>query len=126
MTSAFGELRFIRYSSHFCGFLQVNKMRNATKTSRDYADILRTPADVLGGLALIVGMMVAVDALQRLQRWSRGSRTPAKDRCPLCISQVAAVCFRVCGETPSMPARLQAAAKPFLMSPMRSPLTCRT
>jgi hypothetical protein len=40
---------------------------------------------------------------------------------PACISHVAAVCFKVCGVTPRKPARSQAAAKPFLMSPIRSP-----
>jgi hypothetical protein len=45
---------------------------------------------------------------------------------PRCISQVAAVCLRVCGVTPSSPARPHAAAKPFLMSRIRLPLRWST
>jgi len=41
------------------------------------------------------------------------------------MSHVAAVCLRVCGDTPAIPARLHVAANPFLTSPMRLPLICR-
>jgi len=56
--------------------------RNATKTSCDYADILRTLADVLGGLALVVGMVVAIDAKQRLDAGRKESgRLPRIGTC---------------------------------------------
>jgi hypothetical protein len=45
---------------------QVKLTRNTTKTSGDYADVLRTPADILGGLPLVIGMMVAVHLKQGL------------------------------------------------------------
>jgi len=53
-TSAFGGLCFVTPGRCLCGYL----MRNPTErggTSRDYADILRTLADILSGLALVVG-----------------------------------------------------------------------
>ena len=42
------------------------------------------------------------------------------------MSQVAAVCRKQWGVTPSICARLHAAAKPFLMLAMGLPLMCRT
>src|SRR5438874_12509818 len=58
-TSAFGGTRAIRNLSLSAKFRR-KRARNAAKTSRDYADILRTPADRIGGAAHVVGMMMSI------------------------------------------------------------------
>jgi site-specific DNA recombinase len=47
---------------------------NVAKTSCVYADVLRTSADVLCGLALVVGMVMPVDARQRLHAHRQEAR----------------------------------------------------
>ena len=62
--------------------------------SSNYADILRTPTDVLGSLSLIVRVVVP---MTRCKVSMLMERKP--DAChmsvPDCMSQVAAVCLRV-------------------------------
>ena len=65
MTSAFGDLRFMRKASLLAGF-PFNSIGNATKNSCCYADILRTHANAVRRLPHVVWMMVAVNAQQRL------------------------------------------------------------
>ena len=92
VTSAFGELW-----NHFAAF-SVQCTWNATKTSYDYADIPRTAADVLGGRALVVGVVMTVDALQRFHaHGEEPGRLPRS--VPACISQVAHEWRNVCGVT---------------------------
>ena len=62
LTSAFGELWIIPLRSIF-GVFACEITQNATQTSGDYADNLRTPPDVLCGFPLVVGMMMPINPL---------------------------------------------------------------
>ena len=81
---------------------QIDTHQNTPQTSPHYADILRTPAEALRYLALMVGVVMAVDLEDGVQTSGCEVRH-LPGVMPACISQDMQVCFSVWGETPSNP-----------------------